>query len=402
MCDDDPDLHEDLHQIETEDDLELAVDATKPPQDKACQFPELNNRRFSYESLQERRKRELRSEIFNKINNLVESYTSLGEAGTRAIMRDIIQSKKFQSEYKDLFSKPSGTGNDDEFLKSLVKDYKESKDREKNKLIRAQRAKVSQKLLIGRSMKDSKLEVNGAEEQGKKSRTEVAKVIGRVSTYGDERRRLLSIVAWDFSQSVLQSYFSCSKSTITAARVHSILFGRGGVPQDGLHFTRQAVSPEVIHEFEEFLHQDDISRPSSCRSVLVDGKETGVCYWQCDIKDVVQQYQLKFPNGVKRSYIYAHIPKNFRSNSMLAGLCNLCDDFGHSNFDLLLSLLDDLKNQGVLDTSHPQLVKDSRDYQKFLKMKFGKQVHYDSLSLHSMWFHFIRGLNFMIVCFVYE
>ena len=88
---------------------------------------------------------------------------------------------------------------------------------------------------------------------------------------------------------------------------------------------------------------------------------------------------------------------------MLAGLCNLCDDFGHSNFDLLLSLLDDLKNEGVLDTSHPQLVKDSRDYQKFLKMKFGKQVHYDSLSLHSMlWFHFIRGLNFMIVCFVYE
>ena len=57
----------------------------------------------------------------------MESYTSLGEAGTHAIMGDIIQSKKFQSEYKDLFSKPSGTGNDDEFLKSLVKDYKESK-----------------------------------------------------------------------------------------------------------------------------------------------------------------------------------------------------------------------------------------------------------------------------------
>lgn len=135
----------------------------------------------------------------------------------------------------------------------------------------------------------------------------------------------------------------------------------------------------------------------------MDGKETGVRYWQCDIKDLVQQYQLKFPNGVKRSYIYAHIPKNFRSNSMLAGLCNLCDDFGHSNFDLLLSLLDDLKNQGVLDTSHPQLVKDSRDYQKFLKMKFGKQVHYDSSSLHTcsmLWFYFISGLNFMIVLFM--
>ena len=43
---------------------------------------------------------------------------------------------------------------------------------------------------------------------------------------------------------------------------------------------RTRLSPEVIHEFDEFLHQDEISRPSSCRSVLVDGKETGVRYWQ--------------------------------------------------------------------------------------------------------------------------
>ena len=356
-----------------------ALDITALPQDKACQCPEQTNLRFSYEALQERRKRDLRNEILDKIENLVADYTSLGEVGTRAIMRDIIQCKKFQTNYKDMFQRPSQTGNDDKFLRSLAKDYMESKDQETSKLIRAQRAKVSHKLLIGRSMKESNLEVNGADIRGKKSRTEMAKVIGRVSKCSDERRRLLSIVAWDFSQSVLQSYFHCSKSTITAARVHAILFGRGGVPQGGLRFTRQAVSPEIIQEFQEFLHQDDISRPSSCRSVLVDGKETGVRYWQCDIKDVIQQYQLKFPNGVKRSYIYAHVPKNFRSNSMLAGLCNLCDDFGHSNFDSLLCLLDDLKNEGVLADSHPQLVKVSREYQKFLKVKFSKQVHVQCL-----------------------
>ena len=43
---------------------------------------------------------------------------------------------------------------------------------------------------------------------------------------------------------------------------------------------RTRLSPEVIHELDEFLHQDEIYRPSSCRSVLVDGKETGVRYWQ--------------------------------------------------------------------------------------------------------------------------
>jgi len=92
----------------------------------------------------------------------------------------------------------------------------------------------------------------------------------------------------------LQDYFPGLKSTITAARVHAILFGRGGVPRDGLSFTKQAVSPEVIQEFQSFITQDDISTPSSRRSVLVDGKETGVRYWQCDIRQVIQQYQLKF------------------------------------------------------------------------------------------------------------
>ena len=139
------------------------------------------------------------------------------------------------------------------------------------------------------------------------------------------------------------------------------------------------MSLEIIQEFQEFLYQDDISQPSSCRTVLLDGKETGVRYWQCDIKDVIQQYLLKFPNGVNRSYIYAHVPKNFHSNSMLAGLCNLCDDFGHSNFDSLLCLLDDLKNEGVLADSHPQLVKVCRECQKFLKVKFSKQVQVQCL-----------------------
>jgi len=105
------------------------------------------------------------------MKNLVESYTSLGEAGTRAIIKGIIQSNKFQSEYKDLFSTFSGTGHHNKFLKSLAKDCKKSKDREKSKQIQGQTAKVSQKSLIGRSLKDSKLELSGLEVQGKESRT---------------------------------------------------------------------------------------------------------------------------------------------------------------------------------------------------------------------------------------
>ena len=179
---------------------------------------------------------------------------------------------------------------------------------------------------------------------------------------------------WKYSQSVLQSYFHCSKGTITAARVHSLLFGRGDSPQDGLKYTRQAVSPEIIHEFHEFIKQENISRPSSCRSVLVNGAETAVRYWQCDVKDVIQQYQLKFPNGLKRTYIYTHLPKNFRTNSMLAGLCNLCDDFSHTNFDSLLALLADFNSKNALNTPLSSLVQTTREHQKYLNLKFSKEV----------------------------
>lgn len=109
--------------------------------------------------------------------------------------------------------------------------------------------------------------------------------------------------------------------------------------------------------------------------MLVDGKETGVRYWQCDIKNVIQQYQLKFPDGLKRTYIYSHLPKNFRMNSMLAGLCNLCDDFGHSNFESLKLLLDDLKKAGMINAAaHSEIVSASRQYQKYLKVEFPKEV----------------------------
>ena len=120
------------------------------------------------------------------------------------------------------------------------------------------------------------------------TRTATAKTIGRMRTYGDERRRLLSIVAWDYSYRTLQQYFSCADDTIVAARVHALLFGRGGVPKDSIKVTRQCIGKDVMQEFMNFLHRDDVSRPS-CRSVVVEGEETAVRYWQSTIKEVVQQ-----------------------------------------------------------------------------------------------------------------
>jgi len=80
-------------------------------------------------------------------------------------------------------------------------------------------------------------------------------------------------------------------------------------------FSCLCVSREVLDQLADFLLQDDVSRPSSCRSVVIDGEECPVRYWQDSIKQMVKQYLLEFPNDMKRSYIYVHVPKNFRSNT---------------------------------------------------------------------------------------
>ena len=127
----------------------------------------------------------------------------------------------------------------------------------------------------------------------------------------------------------------------------------------------------MLEELTEFLHRDDVSRASSCRSVLVDGEETAVRYWQDTVKGLIKQYLLEFPNGVKRTYICTHLSTNFRMNTMLAGLCNICDDFGHSNFDELCTFIEELCSQSP-GLNGSALVKDVRPYQTFVKTKFSK------------------------------
>lgn len=65
-----------------------------------------------------------------------------------------------------------------------------------------------------------------------------------------------------------------------------------------------------------------------------------------------------------RTYIYTHLPTNFRMDTMLAGSCNLCDDF-----DELCSFIQEVSSMcpGLNASS---LIKDVRVYQKFLKPSF--------------------------------
>ena len=61
-------------------------------------------------------------------------------------------------------------------------------------------------------------------------------------------------------------------------------------------------------------------------------------------------------------------------NSMLAGLCYLCDEFGHSNFDALCTLAREVASLQGSTLNYASVEKILRGYQTFLKRKFSKSA----------------------------
>lgn len=220
------------------------------------------------------------------------------------------------SELSDATSNPT--------IQALIRAYKESGNKEKAAETRKRAAGQKAKIFIRNSVQNSCISLKREFTSDQfKHRTDAVKSVGCLTLYADERRQLLSIVAMDYPYRLLQELFGCSPNTVTAAQVHCILFGHGGTPPPKFKFSCQCVSPnyKVLRELSAFFERDNVSRLSSCRSVIVNGQETPVHYWKDSVKELVNQYLLEFPNGVKRTYIYTHLPPNY--NTKLAGLCNL-------------------------------------------------------------------------------
>ena len=172
-----------------------------------------------------------------------------------------VQSKHWRQVFGDPVSKEKNS-EDSHFLNVLAQEYKSCKDKELAKQRRDNSRKQKNKFMIGNSMAQSRLTLAGKMLDSVKSRTKAAKVIGRVR-HGDEKRRLLLIVAGNYPSLTLQQVFGCSPNTVTAARVHCFFSGRGGVPPPELKFSRQRVSPQVIEELTEFLNRDTVACASS-------------------------------------------------------------------------------------------------------------------------------------------
>ena len=118
-----------------------------------------------------------------------------------------MSSRKWKSTFGSLCE--SKFNSEGVFLTNLAAEYKCCKDKEVNKAIRLQMAKQKQKVLIGQTLQNSRISLTGTTSDVFKSRVDEAQALGRIRSYCDEKRRILSIVAMDYSYSTLQQLFNC-------------------------------------------------------------------------------------------------------------------------------------------------------------------------------------------------
>lgn len=184
-----------------------------------------------YKNHCDRRKREVRAELIETLKDTAMKYVLDVPSDLNDFLRETVNSKKWLSTFGF-----SGRLNDEcaslnPTLVSLVQEYQESASKEKKQEKRKAMAKLKGRIFIGNFLKDSRITPTGEKTPDQfKSRTDAASSIGRLTSQADERRRLLSIVAMNYPYCFLQEMFGCSSKTVTAAKVHSILFGRGGTP----------------------------------------------------------------------------------------------------------------------------------------------------------------------------
>ena len=201
---------------------------------------------------------EIRGEIVERFHDVLSLYVHGDAEALNDLVNDLLESKKWTSTLR-------GSGRKEEdsltgtFLSCLVKEYHTCRRKETNTVIRKNAKKIQQAIKISRTKSSSHVASQGNTPESFKTGIDAANSLGRLTTYSAEKKRLSCIVVADYPQTFLTELFKCSKSTVTAARVYRILFGRGGVPPHSLKFSRQCVSQETLDQIANFLLRDDIS-----------------------------------------------------------------------------------------------------------------------------------------------
>ena len=144
----------------------------------------------------------MKAELISTIKHMALPSVLFEESNLTQFISDVVNSKKWVTTFGVDLTNARESCNP--ILQSLVKDYKDCMSKEKAKEVQQKAAAQKAKILIGSSLKDSRVTLLGDKTPEEfKNRVAAANSVGRMTYFADERS-LLSIVAMDYPYRFLQ------------------------------------------------------------------------------------------------------------------------------------------------------------------------------------------------------
>ncbi|UZO14704.1 uncharacterized protein OCT59_006153 [Rhizophagus irregularis] len=190
----------------------------------------------------------------------------------------------------------------------------------------------------------------------------------------DGKRRILSIIADDFTYAELELQLGVSAHTILEARKHARFIGYGAPPLFKPIVQRVKLSEESLVQFEVFFSNKENVNMSSYKT----DSETGlpVLYLQ-DTKALLwKKFSESFLNGMRRTSFMTRLQGNrYQYKEDLGGLCSTCNECGYEVFVEIEDLIDNYVSDIQL---RKELKIQAQVLRRYLRRDFAKELNIDS------------------------
>jgi len=143
------------------------------------------------------------------------------------------------------------------------------------------------------------------------------------------QRRILSIIAEDFTYVKLKEQLNVSNNLVHYARIHARLYGKGGqiLEEDRVKITKGRFSNDQLKDLETFLSDKNNVTMSSYKTDPKTGDP--IYYLKSTRSDMWEKYHEEYPDGLKRTSFMCRLDGQFKYREDLGGLCITCDFYGY-------------------------------------------------------------------------
>ncbi|CAG8841167.1 6435_t:CDS:2, partial [Racocetra persica] len=147
----------------------------------------------------------------------------------------------------------------------------------------------------------------------------------------DGKRRILSIIAEDFTYDELETNLGVGRHTISGARKHAKSYGHGAPPLSKPIIYRVKLTEEQLNQFEIFFSNKENVNMSSYRTETSTGLP--ILYLQNHKKALWEKFHERYPNGMQRiSFMTRLQGGRYIYKDNLGGMCSSCNELGYEVF----------------------------------------------------------------------